>query len=249
MLMFFSLLLFIPALALAQPAVITACGHPETPPVSWEQDNELTGIAPHLVRKLLSEQGYHLNMRVFGNWQRCQLAARRGQVDLLVAAYKTHARERNFVFSHTPIVADPVVLFTHFGNGSRSPWDLGSNTLGMLFGDSFGDDFDQKVRRHPHVERVSTGKQNFHKLAMGRIDYMPIGLITGRLQAQKLALADRVQPLPALLTLEYYHLAVPKGSVLEPLLPVLSARLQELAEEHYIARITPFYERKYLDAP
>ncbi|MDP5290932.1 transporter substrate-binding domain-containing protein [Oceanimonas sp. CHS3-5] len=243
------LLLLLPALAWAKPPTITACGHPVYPPLSWEQNGELTGIAPHLARKLLAEQGYQVDMRVFGNWERCQLAARQGKVDLIVAAYKTRAREKDFLFSATPIVADPVVLFTHFGNGSRVPWNLTTQTLGLLFGDSFGDEFDHLTAHHPHVERVSTGEQNFHKLALGRIDYMPIGLATGKLQTQKLGLTGQVQPLPELLTLEHYHLAVPRGSRLSPLLPALSARLRELAENRYIEQITPHFERHYLDAP
>ncbi|MFP2769402.1 substrate-binding periplasmic protein [Oceanisphaera sp. KMM 10153] len=232
-----------------QPRPLTACGHPMYPPLSWEQGGELTGIAPHLVRKLLAEHGYSVNMRVFGNWERCQLAARQGKVDLIVAAYKTSQRERDFRFSDTPIVADPVVLFTHFGNGNQSPWNLSDKTLGLLFGDSFGDDFDKTATRHPHVERVSTGEQNFRKLALGRIDYMPIGLSTGKLQAQKLGLNGQVLALPELLTLEHYHLALPRGSVLEPLLPALSARLRELADDRYIQRITFYFERRYLDTP
>lgn len=228
---------------------LTACGHPMYPPLSWDQDGELVGIAPHLVRKLLAEHGYTVNMQVFGNWERCQLAARQGKVDLIVAAYKTREREQFFLFSDTPIIADPVVLFTHFGNDGQLPWNLTDKTLGLLFGDSFGDDFDQAAARQLHIERVSTGEQNFKKLALGRIDYMPIGLSTGKLQAQKLGLNDQVFPLPELLTLEYYHLALPKGSRLEPLLPALSARLQALADDHYIQRITFFFERHYLDAP
>ncbi|MCT7656035.1 transporter substrate-binding domain-containing protein [Oceanimonas sp. NS1] len=242
------LLLWAPA-GLAEPRVVTACGHPVYPPLSWEQNGELTGIAPYLARKLLGEHGYRVDMRVFGNWERCQLAARQGKVDLIVSAYKTQGRDRDFVFSAQPVVADPVVLFTHFGNGSRSPWNLSDKTLGLLFGDSFGDEFDHLAAAYPHVERVSSGEQNFRKLSLGRIDYMPIGLATGRLQARKLGLTDKVQPLPELLTLEHYHLALPRGSVLEPLLPALSDRLGVLASDRYIQRITPFFERLYLDSP
>ena len=242
----FALLPALPSLAQAKVRTLTACGHPMYPPLSWEQEGELTGIAPHLARKLLAEHGYSINMQVFGNWERCQLAARQGKVDLIVAAYKTRQRERDFIFADTPIVADPVVLFTHAGNRNPSPLSLSGKTLGLLFGDSFGDDFDRAASRHPHVERVSTGEQNFQKLALSRIDYMPIGLSTGRLQAQKLGLTEQVFPLSDLLTLEYYHLALPKGSVLEPLLPALSARLQTLADDHYIHRITAYFERRYL---
>lgn len=253
-LMLLLLLALLPSLPLqaqepVNARILTACGHPESPPLSWVKDGELIGMTPHLARKLLAEHGYSVNMRVFGNWERCQLAARQGKVDLILAAYKTRQREQDFLFSDTPIVAEPVVLFTHLGHGSRSPWSLSDKTLGLLFGDSFGDHFDQAAAHHPHVERVSTGEQNFHKLALGRIDYMPIGLGTGKLQAQKFGLTGQVFPLPDLLTLEYYHLTLPKGSVLEPLLPALSARLQELADDHYIERITPYFERRYLDTP
>lgn len=246
-----TLLSALPSLTQAETETRTliACGHPMYPPLSWEQDGELIGIAPYLARMLLAEHGYSVTIEVFGNWERCQLAALQGKVDLIVAAYKTRQREQNFLFSDVSIVADPVVLFTHVGNRNQTTWNLANKTLGMLFGDSFGDDFDRLATRHPYVERVSTGEQNFLKLAMGRIDYMPIGLPTGRLQAQKLGLTEQVFPLPELLTLEYYHLAMPKGSALEPLLPALSTRLKELSEEHYIQRISAYFERLYLEAP
>lgn len=238
-------------LLLAQPAsarTLLACGHPMYPPLSWAEGGELVGIAPHLARRLLAEQGYALDLRVFGNWERCQLAARQGKVDLIVAAYKTRGREQDFLFSDTPIIADPVVLFTHGGRRAQAP-ELDGRTLGQLFGDSFGDAFDRQAAQHPRVERVSTGEQNFHKLARGRIDYMPIGLTTGRLQARKLGLTEQVFALDHLLTVERYHLALPRGSVLAPLLPVLSERLRQLTEDKYIEHIGRHYEHRYLDGP
>ncbi|PSJ48174.1 ABC transporter substrate-binding protein [Zobellella endophytica] len=246
--MLLGLLLALPASA---AKTLVACGHPMYPPLSWAERGELTGIAPHLARRLLGEFGYRLDMRIFGNWERCQLAARQGKVDLIVAAYKTRRREQDFLFSDTPIIADPVVLFTHAGHAmpsGKAP-ELGGRTLGLLFGDSFGDEFDRLMARHPHVERVSTGEQNFHKLAQGRIDYMPIGLTTGRLQARKLSLTERVFPLDQVLTVERYHLSLPRGSVLAPLLPALSERLRQLTEDKYISHITRYYERRYLDGP
>ncbi|WP_445399517.1 substrate-binding periplasmic protein [Zobellella sp. An-6] len=249
-----SLGLLLLGLLLALPAsarTLLACGHPMYPPLSWAERGELVGIAPHLARRLLGEFGYRLDLRIFGNWERCQLAARQGKVDLIVAAYKTRRREQDFLFSDTPIIADPVVLFTHAGQAppsGKAP-ELGGRTLGLLFGDSFGDAFDRLMARHPRVERVSTGEQNFHKLAQGRIDYMPIGLATGRLQARKLNLTDRVFPLDQILTVERYHLALPRGSRLAPLLPALSERLRQLTEDKYIGHISQHYERRYLDGP
>ncbi|WP_375055207.1 substrate-binding periplasmic protein [Zobellella sp. DQSA1] len=239
-------------LALPAPAkTLVACGHPMYPPLSWAEQGRLTGIAPHLAQRLLSEFGYRLDTRIFGNWERCQLAARQGKVDLIVAAYKTRQREQAFLFSDTPIIADPVVLFTHTGNTTPSGMALAltGKTLGLLFGDSFGDEFDRLMALHPHVERVSTGEQNFHKLTQGRIDYMPIGLSTGLLQARKQNLTERVFPLEQVLTVEHYHLALPRGSRLEPLLPMLSERLRQLTDDKYISHITRYYERRYLDGP
>jgi polar amino acid transport system substrate-binding protein len=233
---------------------LTACGHPMYPPLSWNEDGQLTGIAPHLARLIFGELGYRLDLRVFGNWERCQLEARQGRVDVIVAAYKTRQRERLFQFSETPIIADPVVLFVRADRNSEpepSP-DWSGKTLGLLFGDSFGDQFDQALARHPDVERVSTGEQNVGKLALGRIDYMPIGLSTGRLQAQRLHLEEQIRPLPSIISVEYYHLALPNGSALLPLLPAISERLRQLTEDHYISQITPYYEQRYLaltDAP
>ena len=75
---------------------------------------------------------------------------------------------------------------------------------------------------------MSTGLQNVRKLVLGRIDFMPIGRDSGRLQSRRLGYDERVMALPRPLVTEYYHVAVRRGSELEGLLPEIDATLTNL---------------------
>lgn len=227
---------------------VLACGHPVYPPISWAQGQQLTGIAPHLAKKLFGELGYTLELSVFGNWERCLQEARTGKVEVIVAAYQTEQRQHDFRFSEYPIIADPIILLTHADNPKsvNRLEQLKGKTIGLLFGDSFGDEFDDFVRQEAFVERVSEGRQNMMKLAMGRIDYMPIGSLTASLQLQQFAYRDKLKPLPNIITIEHYYLAIQQDSPLVKHLPYLSARINELTIEKYIQYITGYYSERYL---
>ncbi|GAA3537670.1 substrate-binding periplasmic protein [Zobellella aerophila] len=241
-------LLLLMLAAQTEARTLFACGHPVYPPISWAQDRQLTGIAPHLAEKIFGELGYTLELSVFGNWERCLQEARAGRVEVIVSAYQTAQRKQDFRFTQYPIIADPIILITHADNKEPATTlaQLKGKTIGLLFGDSFGDEFDDFVKQHAFVERVSEGSQNLKKLAMGRIDYMPIGQLTASLQLQQLAYRDKLKPLPDIITIEHYYLAIQKDSPLVKHLPYLSARINELTMENYIQYLTDHYSQQYL---
>ncbi|WP_232818206.1 substrate-binding periplasmic protein [Zobellella maritima] len=242
------LLLLLMLATRVEARTVLACGHPVYPPISWAQDRQLTGIAPHLAEKLFRELGHTLALSVFGNWERCLQEARTGRVEVIVAAYQTAQRQQDFRFTDYPIIADPIILLTHADNPEPVTRleQLKGKTIGLLFGDSFGDEFDDFVRQEAFVERVSEGRQNMMKLAMGRIDYMPIGKLTASLQLQHFAYRSRLKPLPNIITIEQYYLAIRRDSPLVKHLPYLSARINELTVEKYIQYITEHYSQDYL---
>lgn len=126
---------------------------------------------------------------------------------------------------------------------------LRDRTVGLLLGDSFGDRFDSFVQAHSTIEYVSRGQQNFAKLALGRIDYMPLGRLSGHLQSRKLGYDDRIHALPGNIATEYYYLAVGQHSGLQHLLPRLNQRLAEMQRDGSLGRLVRRYSLQYLDQP
>ncbi|TAH42479.1 MAG: amino acid ABC transporter substrate-binding protein [Betaproteobacteria bacterium] len=230
---------------------LIACGHPAYPPVSWVAEGELRGLAPALVRELFAALGLSVRLQAFGNWKRCLLEVRAGRADIVVAAYRNRERERQFAFSSEHVIADPIVLFVRRDRQFEfTGWaDLRGRTVGLLLGDSFGERFDRFAEAELKIERVSSGRQNVRKLVFGRIDFMPVGRDSGRLQSQRLHYDEFVVELPRPLVTEYYHVAVRKGSSLEALLPEIDRRLAAMHADGSIARRAQEQAGRYLAEP
>ncbi|WP_432474527.1 substrate-binding periplasmic protein [Amphritea sp. HPY] len=228
---------------------LKACGHPFYPPVSWVSNQQLTGLAPAITQQLFAELGYSVELRSGYNWKRCLLEVQQGNADIVVAAYRIPSREAYLGFSSQPVIADPVTLFVNRQNPMpfTGLGDLKGKIAGLLLGDSFGESFDQFLRQNNRIEYVSRNRQNFEKLARQRIDFMPIGLLSGRLQSRKLGFHEQVMPLEYPVSTEFYFLAVGRNSGLQQHLPFLSRRLQEMYQDGSINRLTDYYSLIYLD--
>lgn len=242
-------------LGLLAPAALArellACGHPSYPPVSWHSRGELVGLAPQVVRQLFGELGHEVRLLVLGNWKRCLLEARLGHVDIVVAAYRTHEREAWMGFTEAALVADPILLFTRRDRPIRfRDWDdLRGLTVGLLLGDSFGDRFDRFAEHHLNIEWVSSGEQNFIKLAQGRIDFMPVGLYSWTLQNRRFGYDQVIVQQPGELATEHYHIGVRRDPALLALLPRLDQRLRELAADGSLSRLNAHYSTRYRAEP
>ncbi|WP_271273858.1 substrate-binding periplasmic protein [Aliamphritea hakodatensis] len=231
--------------------VLTACGHPFYPPVSWVSEGQLKGLAPQLTQQLFAELGYDVQLIADTNWKRCLLEARLGNIDIVVAAYRIASRESYLAFSDQYIIADEVRIFVN--SNADAPItgmeDLPGKTVGLLLGDSFGDRFDAFLQSNSHIEYVSRNQQNFSKLASQRIDYMPIGWRSGMLQTRKLGFENRIMPLREKITSEYYYLALSKAGTLSQHLPFINRRLQELHKSNRIRNMIRSNSLEYLHNP
>ncbi|BBB26987.1 substrate-binding periplasmic protein [Amphritea japonica] len=228
---------------------LKACGHPFYPPVSWVSDQQLKGLAPAVTQQLFAELGYSVKLRAGYNWKRCLLEVQQGNADIVVAAYRIPSRESYLWFSSQPVIADQLALFVN--RKTPPPFnnldDLQGKVAGLLLGDSFGESLDQFLLQNTRIEYVSRNRQNFEKLADQKIDFMPIGLLSGRLQSRKLGFHEQVMPLIYRVSTEFYFLAVGKSSGLQQHLPFINRRLQEMHLNGTINRLTDHYSLLYLD--
>lgn len=230
--------------------VLKACGHPFYPPVSWVQGDQLTGLAPAVTLQLFAELGYKVELSADYNWKRCLREVQLGNADIVVAAYRIPSRETYLWFSQQPVIADPVALFVNREKpiSFTDLDDLRGKTTGLLLGDSFGERFDQFLAQNTRIEHVSRNRQNFEKLALQRIDFMPVGLLSGRLQSRKMGYHDKVVALDYRVSTEFYYLAVGHKSDLNMHMPFIDRRLEEMHNDGTIQRLTDHYSLKYLDA-
>src|SRR5688572_13641778 len=68
---------------------MVASGHPEWQPIMFQSGSEIKGAGPALVKMIFDELGMQTEFPYKGAWDEVQAKARSGEVDSLVAAYKT----------------------------------------------------------------------------------------------------------------------------------------------------------------
>jgi len=154
-------------------ALIIASGHPEWPPIMYQSGSVIDGAGPALVKKIFDDLGVPVEFPHTGTWDEVQAKARAGQVDILVAAYKTAEREGYMVYSD-PFTTDPVAIFV--GKGKAFPFDswdvlVGKNGIAMV-GDSYGQAFDDFAAARLQLKRVTTSAEAFELVASGKADYL-----------------------------------------------------------------------------
>lgn len=228
----------------AQP--IRYCDYPVYPPISWSDGHEVRGLAPQAVRSVLGELGYEVTTVVLGNWKRCLLDAAEGRVDV-VLAYRTPQRDDGLLFSRVPVLREEVAIFYNRRKPVRFDRldDLASYRGGLLFGESYGAQFDRFVAEHGNVEWVSDSRQNFGKLIRQRIDFIAHERRTGGLFVEQLAGGENIAALPRPLTVDYLRIAVSRRSPLAARMDEIDAALQRRVEDGSVARWLDDSERGY----
>ncbi|MGE8395123.1 transporter substrate-binding domain-containing protein [Pseudomonas sp. BIGb0427] len=227
---------------------IRYCDYPVYPPVSWSDGKQVRGLAPTVVRQLFTRLGYEVEIVVLGNWKRCLLDAAEGRVDV-VLAYNSDQRDQGMRFSTVPVLREEVAVFFNRQRPVKFERleDLASYRGGLLFGESYGPDFDRFVARHQNIEWVSDSQQNFGKLIRGRIDFVIQERRTGQLFVEHLPGAQDIQALPTALSVDYLRVAVSRHSPLSQHMAQIDEQLQRMTDNGEIQRWLEQSEVTYRD--
>ncbi|MGE4219990.1 MAG: substrate-binding periplasmic protein [Alphaproteobacteria bacterium] len=189
--------LLAPALAFAQGACpsLTVTGHPSYPPVSEAKDGTLVGAAPKLVAAIADRMGVKtVTVKDYGGWDKAQAATRSGEADAIFGIYKNDERAKWLDYVDPPFMMDPVSIVVRKGEGfAFAGWDDLKGRKGVTnAGESFGNKFDAFMAASLTVARADGVDKAFAALMDKRADYLIIGLYPGKLEAEKMGLADKV---------------------------------------------------------
>ena len=224
------------------------CDYPVYPPISWSDGNHVRGLVPSVVKNLFGQLGYEVEFVVLGNWKRCLLDVAEGRVDV-VLAYSTAQREQSMVFSTVPVLREEVALFINRQRPVKFERleDLANYRGGLLFGESYGVDFDRLVGQHQNIEWVSDSGQNFGKLIRGRIDFITSERRTGQLYVENLTGAQDIVALPKALSVDYLRVAVSRKSPLAKRMPEIDVQLKRMVDSGEVERLLNESEVTYRD--
>ncbi len=216
---------------------IRYCDYPVYPPISWSDGRQVRGLAPNVVGELFGRLGYEVEIVVLGNWKRCLMDAAAGRVDV-VLAYNSDQRDLGMRFSTVPVLREEVAVFFNRRRPVRFERleDLAGYRGGLLYGESYGAEFDRFVARHQNIEWVSSSQQNFGKLIRGRIDFVIQERRTGELFVEHLPGAQDIQALPKALSVDYLRVAVSRHSPVSQQMKAIDEQLRRMTDAGEIAR-------------
>lgn len=240
----FALLLFSAGCAQAQ-AVVRATGHPNWPPFSWQQGDNIIGIGVELTELVFKDLGLAVSSTARGNWKRAQAQVAHGDADVLVAAYRTSERDKVMAYPAQPFMDDANVLWV--AKGKAFPFHRWSDLIGKkgtaMLGESYGEAFDRYIKDKLQVEWVNSPAQSFGKLELGRADYYPFSLYGGQIQVRQFGFEGRIEHLPEVLSTEGTYIAISRKSRFIKYLPQIEASISRMRADGTIDRLV----KKYVD--
>jgi len=175
-------ILFIVWYAKRQPFTeLILSGHPQWAPIMYQEDNKIVGAGPEIAKKIFEELGVEATSSYEDSWDVVQEKTKNGEIDLLVAAYKTEERESYMDYS-SPYTIDPVVLIMKKGKVfDYKEWDDLIVKKGVITsGDSYGEEFDNFIKKSLTVEMIDTPKEVFDLLEKEEVDYFVYALYSAK---------------------------------------------------------------------
>lgn len=226
-----------------QTSSYIASGHPQWPPIMYQADNAIVGAGPEIVSQIFGELGVKIVSKYEGPWGVVQEKTRNGEVDVLVAAYKTTEREAYMDYS-IPYTVDPVALVVK--KGGAFPYAQREDLIGkrgvVTNGDSYGQEFDNFIKEKLTVQAVGTTEEAFDKILNGEADYFVYALYSADDYIFKNKLSDQVEILPTYVSTEKFYLTISKKSPLVKYLPQVNALLEKYQTDGTIERIIEEYK-------
>jgi len=182
-------------------------GNPHAPPVVWEEQHNLSGVAPDLIEAIFNELSISYSIRIISDWDKVQRAAKAGEIDLIVSAYRNDERSNYLNFS-IPYLPEPTVIvvkkgkkFTFFGWDSLKGKKDVSNS-----GESYGQKFDTFIKEHLDISYHPL-ERTLQVLNLGQADYLIIDLYTALTYARLLRGESSITILDPPVTVENFHIA------------------------------------------
>ena len=223
---------------------LVASGHPEWPPIMFQRGTAVDGVGPALLQKILDDLGVDVTFPHTGTWDQVQAKARTGEVDVLVAAYKTTEREGYMLYSDAWIT-DPVAIFVARGRTFPfNSWDelIGKRGIAMV-GDSYGQAFDDFAAARLNLRRVTTAGEAFALVGSGQADYLIYALYAGNDLFKRTSLGSQFESLPRFVAEENFYFTISKKSRYASYIPLINREIAKYKADGTISALMAEYSK------
>lgn len=215
-----------------------ASGHPDWAPIMYQDRENIIGAGPEIVSAIMQELGEKVEVKYHGLWDEVQAKAKTGEVDILVAAYKTAERETYMDYSIAYTI-DPVSVFVKSGNTfAFEKWEDLIGKKGVVTkGDSYGQEFDDFLAANLDVIVADTPDEAFQLILNNQADYFIYVLYSGENLIEKNNMQITVEILPKYVSSENFHITISKKSDLANKMSEINEILQEMISQGKIDQI------------
>ncbi|MDD4661795.1 MAG: transporter substrate-binding domain-containing protein [Candidatus Pacebacteria bacterium] len=164
------------SVATPQEEILIVSGHEAWSPVMYYDSKTIVGIGPDLVKNALSD--YQVFSQYKGAWDVVQEKAKTGEIDIIVAVYKTEERQEYLLYSK-PYLLDPIGIFTTDGSLLTLEDALNLKKGVITLGDSYGEKIDALIKENHNLLVVKNPDEAKEVLLSGEADYFLYSIYSG----------------------------------------------------------------------
>ncbi|MEH6650348.1 MAG: transporter substrate-binding domain-containing protein [Motiliproteus sp.] len=182
--------------AYAEPLKLVAFQYP---PLVYQQDGEIIGVAAELVRAVFNELGVQIEIEMLP-WARSLQYLQSGQADGVFTIFKNPHRQTFLLYPDEPLIEQTISLYTFRDkpiNFSGKLSDLAPYRMGLTRAVSYGKRFDAAIEETlTNLTVVNDEEAKFMLLAKGRVDVVVSSVGIADFYIDKLQLANRISRVP-----------------------------------------------------
>lgn len=178
-----------------------------------DADGMIVGLGAEIVRQLARQMGHSVRFELYP-WARAQSLIANGQADILVAPYRTTARQSSMAFSRLPFFQDQVVFYarTEEAPAWRGEYRaLAAQRIAILNGWAYGDAFDQ-ARPNLRISVTNTVESGLRMLAHRHVALFASNRRDTEAVLARLGLVGQVASLPVPIDSQDAYFAFPLGA-------------------------------------
>jgi len=224
---------------------VKVAGHPEWPPIMFRSGAVIDGAGAALVKKIFDGLQLRTTFPYSGTWDEVQAKARSGEVDVLVAAYKTTDRLTYMNYSDA-YTTDPVAIYVAKGKTfAFDSWNvlIGKKGVAMV-GDSYGQQFDDFAAANLQLTRATTASQAYALIESGQADYFLYSLYAGDDFLKKAGSAAKFQSLPKFVAEENFYITISQKSPFVIYMAEINAAIAKYKADGTIAALIAQYKNQ-----
>lgn len=227
---------------------IIISGHPEYPPVMWQEGDNIVGVGPEILKMAFEGLGITVDSKFKGSWTQVLESTKEGDIDAVAGIYMT-AQNKTFFNYSIPFMKDPVVIFV--AKGKTFPYEKWDDLIGKkgttTIGDSFGKEFDKFISGKLTISRTLKIEGNFNKIISGEADYFISSMYSGLIEAGKLGISDKIEYLPVFATAETFYIGMFKESKFLRYMPQINEKIEKLVKDGTVDKLIDEKMKNYIE--